>query len=306
LSRLKTVIAFLSVCGFASILFGCGGGGKGVGPLPVQTPVSASQPAFSHIILVVEENHSYSDVIGNSSMPYFNSLASKYGLATQYFADAHPSIPNYLMLTTGLMETLDDNFSGTINDDNVVRELVKAGKTWKAYAESLPSPGYVGADSGLYLRRHNPLTYLSDVQDSASQAARVVPFTQFATDLANNTLPQYSFITPNTMDDAHDGTLAQADSWLQANIGPLISNSEFQNSGLLIITFDEGDRSDISHGGGQVATLIISSSAKPDFQSKAVYQHQSVLRLVLAASGVNSFPGLAGVAPDMTEFFTGH
>ena len=109
-------------------------------------------------------------------MPYFNSLASKYGLATQYFADAHPSIPNYLMLTTGLMETLDDNFSGTINDDNVVRELVKAGKTWKAYAESLPFPGYVGADSGVYLSRHNPVTYLSDVQDSTSQAAKVVPF----------------------------------------------------------------------------------------------------------------------------------
>jgi acid phosphatase len=239
-------------------------------------------------------------------MPYFNSLASQYGLATQYFADAHPSLPNYLMLTTGLTETFDDNFSGTISDDNVVRELVKAGKTWKSYAESLPSPGYVGADAGVYVRRHNPFTYLSDVQNDRTQSANLVPFAQFATDLANGALPQYSFITPNIMDDAHDGTLAQADAWLQTNLAPLIASSAFKTSGLLIITFDEGAQSDLDHGGGQVATLVISSAAKPGFQSKSVYQHQSVLRLILAASGVSTFPGLAGTAPDMTEFFTGH
>lgn len=254
---------------------------------------------------MVEENHSYSDVIGNSAMPYFNSLASQYGLATQYFADGHPSIPNYLMLTTGLTETFDDSFSGTISDDNVVRELVKAGKNWKSYAESLPSPAYLGGDSGLYLRRHNPFTYLSDVQNSASQAANVVPFTQFATDLAGNMLPQYSFIAPNRMDDAHDGTLAQADVWLQINIAPLLANSSFQSNGLLIITFDEGDSTDVNHIGGQVA-IIISGNAKKGFKSTTFYQHQSVLRLILESSGVNSFPGLSAVAPDMTEFFTGH
>ncbi|HET7891532.1 MAG TPA: alkaline phosphatase family protein [Candidatus Sulfotelmatobacter sp.] len=266
----------------------------------------AGQPAFSHVVLVVEENHSYSEVIGNSSMPYLNGLASKYGLATQYFANAHPSLPNYLVLTTGLIETLNDSFSGTIGDDNVVRELSKAGKTWKAYEEALPSTGYLGDDSGTYLRHHDPFSYLSDVQNSSSQAANIVPFTQFATDLANNALPQYSFVVPNVNDDAHNGTLAQADAWLQANIAPLIANSSFQSSGLLIITFDEGNQSDVQYGGGQVATVIVSSAAKGGFQSKTLYQHQSVLRLVLASSGVNSFPGLAGTAPDMTEFFTGH
>jgi hypothetical protein len=271
-----------------------------------QTPIPAGQLRFSHVVLVVEENHSYSEVIGNSSLPYFNSLASQYGLATEYFSNAHPSLPNYLMLTTGLAETLDDSFSGTISDDNVVRELVKAGKSWKAYAESLPSPGYMGGDSGLYLRHHNPFTYLSDVQSDPSQAANIVDFTQFSTDLANNALPQYSFIAPNTMDDAHDGTLAQADAWLQQNIAPLIANSAFQNSSLLIITFDEGDQSDLDHGGGHVATLIISSRAKKAYQSQTTYQHQSTLRLILAGSGGDTFPGLAGTAADMTEFFTGY
>jgi hypothetical protein len=108
------------------------------------------------------------------------------------------------------------------------------------------------------------------------------------------------------MDDAHDGTLAQADAWLQTNIAPLIASSAFQNGGLLIITFDEGLDSDVEHGGGQVATVIISSSGKKGFQSKTLYQHQSVLRLILAGSGVTNFPGLSATAPDMTEFFPGH
>src|SRR5437867_7380433 len=106
---------------------------SGCGSLGIDSPGSKLVPQFGHVFLVVEENHSYSEVIGNSAMPYLNSLASQYGLATQYFANGHPSMPNYLMLTTGQMESFDDNFSGTISDDNIVRELVNAGKSWKAY-----------------------------------------------------------------------------------------------------------------------------------------------------------------------------
>ena len=277
-------------------------GSRRLGP---QTPIPSSQPTFSHVVVVVEENHSYSDVIGSSSMPYLNSLASQYGLATQYFANGHPSMPNYLMLTTGQMETFDDNFSGTISDDNVVRELVNAGKSWKAYEESIPSAGYLGGDVAPYVRRHNPFSYLSDVQNDPSQAANIVPFSQFASDLSRNTLPQFSFISPDMNDDAHNGTLAAADSWLQSNLAPLLASSTFQNSGLLIITFDESEVTDLDHGGGHVATVVISSKSKMKYQSQTEYQHQSTLRLVLAASGVDRFPGLAGTAPDMTEFFAG-
>src|SRR5258708_10315432 len=120
----RTFLALFALCVLAALQLACGGGS-----VQVQTPVAAGQPTFSHVVLVVEENHSYSEVIGNASMPYLNSLASQYGLATQYFADAHPSLPNYLVLTTGLTETFDDTFIGTISDDNVIRELVKAGKT---------------------------------------------------------------------------------------------------------------------------------------------------------------------------------
>jgi hypothetical protein len=301
----RTLYALLILSLLAGMQLACGGGGSATVQPPVQT-APAGQPTFNEVVLVVEENHSFSEVVGNSSMPYFNSLVSQYGLAAQYFANAHPSLPNYMVLATGLTETFDDNFTGTISDDNVVRELIKAGKSWKSYAESIPSVGYVGADSNLYARRHNPFTYLSDVQQDSAQAANIVPFTQFATDLANDALPQYSFIEPNVMNDGHDGSLAQADAWLQANIEPLISSSAFQSSGLLIITFDEGSQADLDHGGGQVATLIISASAKKGFQSQRLYQHQSVLRLILSSSGGNAFPGMAAAAPDMTEFFTGH
>jgi acid phosphatase len=191
------------------------------------------------------------------------------------------------------------------NEDNAARELVKAGKSWKAYIESLPTGGFAASDTNLYVRRHNPFSYLSDVQSDPTQAANIVDFTQFATDLANHALPQYSFIVPDMNNDAHNGSLAQADAWLSTNIAPLINSPVFQSSGLLIITFDEGNQADISHGGGQVATIIVSSKAKKGFKSTNVYQHQSTLRLVLAASGVDRFPGLSAIAPDMTEFFTG-
>src|SRR5512140_2896944 len=147
----------LSVVAMAALASsGCGGPSIGGGTPP---PVTAG----THVVVVVEENHSYSQVIGNSSMPYLNGLAQQYALATQYYGDVHPSIGNYLMLTTGIPETLNDAFTGTISDDNVVRELVKANKTWRSYAENLPNIGYVGGDAYPYLRHHNPFTYLSDV-----------------------------------------------------------------------------------------------------------------------------------------------
>jgi phosphatidylinositol-3-phosphatase len=301
---LSITLAVAILAAVAAVQLACGGYSAGSSSNPSPTP--ATLPTFSHVFLVVEENHSFTEVIGNSSMPYLNGLASKYALAKQYFANAHPSIPNYLMLTTGQMETLNDNFSGTIGDDNVVRELVSVGKTWKTYHESIPSAGYLGGDAPPYVRRHNPFSLLSDVQNNPAQAANIVPFTQFATDLANNSLPNFSFIVPDVNNDAHDGTLATADSWLQSNMAPLIASSTFQSGGLLVILFDEGELSDFNHGGGQVAAVIVSSNGKPNFQSQTLYQHQSTLRLVLEALGVKKFPGQAATAPEMAEFFKGH
>jgi acid phosphatase len=274
------------------LITACGGGvGGGVKP-----------PLSSHFFLVVEENHSYSEVIGNSAMPYLNGRASKFGLATKYYADAHPSIGNYFMLTTGQIKTIDDGFTGTISDDNIVRELVKANKTWRSYAENLPSVGYLGGDSFPYLKHHNPFTYFKDVIGT-SQASNVVPFSQFSSDLGSGNLPDFSFIIPNALNDAHDGTLAAADQWLKNNIDPLVNSPVFQSGGVLVIVFDESGLLDVAHGGGHVAMVIVGPQIKPGVQSSTLFQHESTLRLALSTLGVSSFPGNAASAPDMGEFF---
>jgi acid phosphatase len=254
---------------------------------------------------VVEENTNYSDVIGNPAAPYLNGLANQYGLATNYFANAHPSIPNYFELTTGQTLTVIDALTPQTFDvqvDNVVRELIAAGKSWKSYAEDLTSVGYTGGDKGLYAVRHNPFAYFTDVQDHTSQAQNLVPFSQFASDYNSGTSPDYSFIVPNLCNDAHDCPLSTADTWLNNNIQPLINSPEFQNNGLLIIVFDES-KDLFTSGGGHVAAVVVSPLAKHGYQSVALYQHQSVLRLMLEGLGVTKLPGDAATAPAMWEFF---
>ena len=274
------------------------------GTANAQTTVTVQGvPTFGHVILLMEENHSYSSVIGNSSMPYLNGLAQKYGLATSYFANTHPSIGNYFELTTGQIITNDDGYTGTVSADNVVRHLLSAGKTWKAYVESLPSVGYIGGDVYPYAKHHNPFSYITDVVDSQNQRQNLVPFTEFAGDLNNGQLPQFSYIVPNMLDDAHDGTLYQADGWLQANISPLIASAGFQKDGLLVIVFDESFDSDTQHGGGQVAMLVISPWVKAGYKSTTTYQHQNTCRLLMQGLGLTSFPGACESAAQMSDFF---
>ena len=270
--------------------------GTTTGPQPPGTA------QFGHIVLVLEENTDYVDAV--AGMPYLMGLAAQYGLATQFYANTHPSIGNYFMMTTGQIITNDDSYGSTVSVDNVVRELVAAGKTWKGYAEDLPSVGFinVNVDNGTYASRHFPLVYFSDVHNSAGLAQNVVPFTQFAIDLRNNALPNYSFVTPNLCDDAHDCSVGTADSWLQANIAPLLSSSQFQQDGLLIVTFDESG-GDNTLGGGRVLWVAIGPKVKRGYQSTTTYQLQSLLRLSLEGLGVKVWPGAAATAPSMAEFF---
>jgi len=264
------------------------------------TPPGTSQ--FGHVFIVTEENTDYVDVT-SSSMPYLTGLAAQYGLATQYYANTHPSIGNYFELSTGQVLTNDDGSSTIENVPNIVRSLVAAGKTWKSYAEDIPNACYLGGDTGNYARKHNIFPLLSDVaNDATGQGCNNVPFTQFATDLANGTLPTFSNIVPNLCNDAHDCSLSTADSWLQTNIAPLIASPVFQQDGLLIIVFDESG-GDNTLGGGRVYWAAISPKSKRGYQSTTTYQHPSTLRLILKGLGVNVFPGASATAPDMSEFF---
>jgi acid phosphatase len=274
----------------------------------------AQVPRSNHVVIVVEENHSFSQVIGNPNMPFLNGLASQYSLATQYFANVHPSIGNYFMLTTGQIITNSDRNVATVTADNIVRHLLTAGKTWKGYAESLPSTGYLGPDKFPYTRHHFPLSYFSDVVNSRVQRLNLVPFTQFSKDLANNQLPNYSMIIPNQQDNGHNcpaGTsscsdaqvLRAMDTWLKSHIGPLLNNSAFRQDGLLIIVFDEGNPSDKAHVGGHIATVLVGPNVKRGVKSTRFYQHQNVLRTVLDALGVNHQLGKAATAQPMTDMY---
>ena len=288
-SRLLTLLFLMTACkGTESIAPVSGGGG----------PV----PLMGHVIVVVEENTDYSAVIGSSSAPYLNGLAQQYALATQYYAVTHPSIGNYFMMTVGKIITNDDSYSTVVSDDNIIRRLLHAGKTWKSYAEDLPSVGYTGGDVGTYARKHNVIALLSDVVNDSTQRNNLVPFTQFATDLAGGHLPAYSFVAPNLCDDAHSCPLSTADQWLQTNIDPLVKSATFQQDGLLVIVFDESAGADATNGGGHVACVIVSPKAKRGYQGVGVYEHQSLLRLTAEALGVTP-PNAAATAPDMGEFF---
>ncbi|MFL6439864.1 MAG: alkaline phosphatase family protein [Terriglobales bacterium] len=267
-------------------------------------PVPAPPPT---VVLVVEENHSYEQTIGNTSMPYFNNLAQQGAVATQYYADMHPSIPNYFALTTGATQTNDNNFPGPVSSDNLARELNSAGKSWKVYAEDLPSPGYLGSSVGNYIKHHNPFAYFSDVVSNPSQAANIVPFTQFSGDLQKGALPAFSMVVPDLPDDAHscasgttcdDNTmLAAADQWLKTNIAPLLASPQFQKSGLLLIVFDESNLADLRHGGGRVPLLAVGPLAKTGVQSSTAYTHENTLKTICSVLSLTTCPGAAASDP---------
>lgn len=235
-------------------------------------------------------------------MPYLNSLAAQNSLATRYYANTHPSIGNYFMMTAGQIITNNDAFNGPVSADNLVRHLIQAGKSWKAYAESLPITGYIGGDSGSYLHRHNPLSYFTDVEGSSNERQNLVSFTQFAQDLKNGQLPDFSFVAPNILDDAHNGTLQQADQWLKSNIAPVLSSPQFKNGGLLLIVFDEAEDTDTTNGGGHVALVLAGPAVKQGFQSANQYQHQNLLKMITNYMGVDGNLGSAAGAFPMSEF----
>lgn len=322
-SKLVCCVLFFSLLWFA---IGCGGGAVSASgsittatpsptPSPTVTPTPSPTviPAADHVFLIVLENHAFSQVIGSPFMPYLNSLAAQHSLATNYFANTHPSIGNYFMLTTGNIETNNDAFTGTISSDSIPRAFAASGKTWKAYMESLPSTGYTGGDVYPYFKHHNPFAYMTDVLGSSAETANLVPFTQLASDMSAGALPNFAFIAPNAEDDAHDcptggsvcldtDKLTAADNWLKNNIDPLIKSPALANS-VFIIVFDESLDVDLVNGGGKVAWVMAGSHVKSAFKSTTVYQHQSTLRLVLDLLRVTDHPGNSATAPTMQEFF---
>ena len=281
-----------------------------------------TMPQFGHVFIVEGENTSFSSTYSSSNMPYLTSLANQYGVSLHYWADTHPSIGNDLNLASGVISTNNDSATPSslpLAIDNIAHEVEQAGKTWKDYAESDPNiSGCGGLKSGTYFVRHDPLKYFTNIN-----TANFVCFSQFATDLANNTLPNFSWLAPNGCDDAHDCSVGTFDTWLKTEIGPLLASSYFQpgGDGLLIITFDEDDKggtpscttTTVGQGcGGQVETVVVSARSKLAYQSTAgdpanfnsTYDEASILRTIADALGLKtSGLGAAAARVPMADFF---
>jgi phosphatidylinositol-3-phosphatase len=246
-------------------------------------------PSSSHVVIVMEENHSYADIIGSSSAPYLNSLASEGAVFTQSFAITHPSEPNYLALFSGDTQGItDDSCPHSFSGPDLGSEIINAGSTFSGYSESMPRVGYTGCTSAsLYARKHNPWVNFSDVPSSDN-----LPWTSFPTDY--NTLPTISFVIPNLQDDMHDGTIQQGDTWLQQNLDGYVQWAQTNNS-LLIVTWDEDDGSQSN----QIPTIFVGQMVKAGQYSETI-DHYSVLRTLEDMYGL-AYTGNAATATSITD-----
>jgi phosphatidylinositol-3-phosphatase len=198
--------------------------------------------AIKHVVWIWEENHSYSQIIGAAKDPYFNSLATTYGSASNAWGITHPSVPNYLGATSGLPLASLPKIDCT-NCRQTGPDIFSQGESWRSYEESMPTPcDRTASTDGLYQPKHNPPLYYMDV-GSAACTANDLPFTALASDLAHHTLPAFAFIAPNMIDDMHTGTNLDGQAWLQAHLPALLTSSEFTSGSMVIfIMWDEGNK----------------------------------------------------------------
>jgi hypothetical protein len=257
-------------------------------PRPSPTPEGLI-PAFDHVVIIIFENKELSTVIGSSAMPNFNRLAKENTLLTQHYAIMHPSLPNYLALVGGdTFGIKTDCVDCTIPKATTLMDEIEAsGRTWKTYQEHMPEPCFLD-DTLRYARKHNPFIYFESVRGNPERCRRsVVPLTDLDADLANHTLPNYVFITPDLCNTAHDCEMRTADNWLAPLVKKLQASPEISKNGLIILTWDEGQGEhtccNLPTGGGRVATVLISSHVKKGFQDAVQYTHYSILKTILYA-----------------------
>jgi phosphatidylinositol-3-phosphatase len=300
-----------------SVVVGSGCAGLGQPQPPCAATVSTADSP--KIALVIFENQRYENMLNNPIAPFINSLIAQGGLATNYFANTHPSIGNYFELTVGNTISNDLFFTGQVDNVNIASEMCAAGISWKGYFENIPSVGYLGDRAVPYAKTHNPFAYFTNVIHSDEQRQKLVSLDQFTTDLQNGTLPQFIYLMGNQFHNMHDCEgvtdqvncpnndvrIAQGDAWLQQVIPPLLNDPGFAKNGVLLVTWDESVDTDVRNVGGHIVTLMVGANIKKGFQSTTFYQHQNLLRFMSDRLGIPA-PGDAAGAADMSEFLVGH
>jgi phospholipase C len=228
-----------------------------------------------HVVVVVEENHAFNQIIGSPRAPFLNQLAGQGVLLTAYHAIRHHSLPNYLAMISGDTHGITTSCTGcTVTGPNLADQLQTAGISWKAYMQGLPAPCSDVARSGAYAKKHDPFIYFDGIRRSPQQCNKVVPYSQLATDLAAGRLPRFAFVVPDLDHDMHDGPVSVADAWLRDLHGQLVASRNWRPDTRLVVTFDEG-----TGGSSRVVTIIAGPRVRPRHDDTA-YSHYSLLRSI--------------------------
>jgi len=270
-------------------------------PTPVATPTPATPGAIRHVIVVWLENHEYGSVTA-SSMPYYYGLLQTYGQATAYYAVTHPSLPNYLALWSGSTQGVTDDNTHNLGATSLSNQATSAGLTWRAYMQDYPSTGcYTGSSSsggidgpgvaGTYVRKHNPPMSFTYVSGSAAQCANIQPLARFDPSV------NIAFVSPNLCNDAHDCSLATADTFLKGFLPSVFNAPDWAHSELFV-TWDEGTTD--TNGGGHV-TMLVARPGLSGFSSSTFHNHYGLLRTIQDVFGLGCLASSCTAAP-MSEF----
>jgi phosphatidylinositol-3-phosphatase len=254
-------------------------------PTSPGTLSSSPVPRFDHIVVVIMENRSSDQIIGNTQAPFLTAAAQQGVVLTQSFAVTHPSQPNYLALFSGSSQRVsDDSCPHALSGPNLASALMAAGESFVGYSESLPHPGYVGCSSGSYARKHNPWVNFANLPATINQ-----PFTSFTSDYSK--LPTVAFVIPNLEHDMHDGSVSQADQWMSANLGAYLVWAQTHES-LLIVTWDENDGS----AGNQIPTILAGADLMSGTDGQRI-DHYGLLRMIEDSCGIAPVGASAAAAP---------
>jgi acid phosphatase len=257
-------------------------------------------PNFSHVFVILFENHEYSQVIGSASAPYFNTLAKNYGLGTNYDGIMHPSLPNYMALTGGKTVFTSDCQGCTSSGSNIADQVEQSGRTWRAYMETMPAP-CTTTDSGDYAQKHNPFIHYTDIVKNAARCdSNVIAKTPLLRHLSEGDIADYTWITPNLCNDMHDCSVATGDAWLQKYVSAILASPAWDANSVIFITFDEGTSS--TGGGGRVPLIVVSPRTRAGTVVSATYNHYNLLATIEQAWGLPRLGNASGAAV-MKEFF---
>ena len=253
-----------------------------------------SLPRPDHIVMVIEENHSYSQIIDSPNAPYINRLAAQGAVFTQSFGATYPSQPNYLALFSGSTQGITDNSCPhTFTTPNLGHALLAAGLTFTGYSEDLPSVGSLVCSVELYARKHNPWVNWQDSATNGLPATANVPLTSFPTDYT--TLPTVSVIVPNQVNDMHHGkdpdTIQTGDRWLQEHLDAYVQWAQHHSS-LLIVTWDEDNKKE----NNRIATLFVGPMVQAGRYDQRI-THDNVLRTIEDLYGLSHSGATADAAP---------